>query len=60
MRRIGRAKPRRVVYVSCNPASFAEDIKQLSEFGYALKKVKPVDQFPHTAHVEVVALLTRE
>lgn len=60
MRRIGRAQPRRVVYVSCNPASFAEDIKQLSEFGYALKKVKPVDQFPHTAHVEVVALLTRE
>lgn len=60
MRRIGRAQPERVVYVSCNPASFAVDIKQLAEFGYKLEKVQPVDQFPHTHHVELVALMSRE
>lgn len=60
MRRIGRAKPERVVYVSCNPATFATDIKELSEFGYELKSVQPVDLFPQTYHVELVALLARE
>lgn len=60
MRRIGRAQPDRVVYVSCNPKSFATDIKQLRDFGYQLEKVQPVDLFPQTYHVELVALLTRE
>ena len=59
MRRIGRAQPERVVYVSCNPASFAIDIKELSAFGYKLEKVQPVDQFPQTHHVELVALMSR-
>ncbi|MFE8700750.1 23S rRNA (uracil(1939)-C(5))-methyltransferase RlmD [Cytobacillus sp. FJAT-54145] len=58
MRRIGRAKPERIVYVSCNPVTFAEDIKQLEEFGYTLEVVQPVDLFPHTVHVEAVARLT--
>lgn len=57
MRRIGRAKPKRVVYVSCNPDTFALDIKELSAFGYELIEVQPVDLFPHTVHVETVALL---
>ncbi|AOV07996.1 23S rRNA (uracil(1939)-C(5))-methyltransferase RlmD [Sporosarcina ureilytica] len=57
MRRIGRAQPERIVYVSCNPETFAEDIVHLKEFGYALKKVQPVDMFPQTYHVEVVGLL---
>lgn len=60
MRRIGRAKPDRVVYVSCNPKSFATDIKQLAEFGYQLEQVQPVDLFPQTYHVELVALMSRE
>lgn len=59
MRRIGRAQPSRIVYVSCNPESFAEDIKQLEPFGYTLEKVQPVDMFPQTFHVECVALLSR-
>ncbi|WP_096271513.1 23S rRNA (uracil(1939)-C(5))-methyltransferase RlmD [Paucisalibacillus globulus] len=58
MRRIGRAQPERVVYVSCNPDTFAEDIKELEPFGYELIEVQPVDLFPHTVHVECVALLT--
>ncbi len=57
MRRIGRAQPERIVYVSCNPETFAEDIVHLKEFGYELKKVQPVDMFPHTYHVEAVSLL---
>ncbi|GFZ78890.1 23S rRNA (uracil-C(5))-methyltransferase RlmCD [Compostibacillus humi] len=55
MRRIGRAQPSRIVYVSCNPVTFASDIKELVPFGYELKKVQPVDLFPHTVHVECVS-----
>ncbi|WP_406688037.1 23S rRNA (uracil(1939)-C(5))-methyltransferase RlmD [Rossellomorea vietnamensis] len=58
MRRIGRAKPERIVYVSCNPDTFATDIKELEPFGYTLEAVQPVDLFPHTVHVECVATLT--
>ena len=59
MRRIGRAQPERIVYVSCNPETFASDITELVPFGYELQKVQPVDMFPHTPHVETVCLLTR-
>jgi hypothetical protein len=45
------------VYVSCNPATQARDLIALKESGYELKRFKLVDQFPHTAHVEAVALL---
>ncbi len=58
MRRIGRAKPERIVYVSCNPDTFATDIKELEAFGYELNRVQPVDLFPHTIHVECVAQLS--
>lgn len=60
MRRIGRSQPERIVYVSCNPETFATDIKELEPFGYTLKVVQPVDLFPHTVHVEAVALLVKE
>lgn len=59
MRRIGRLQTEKVVYVSCNPETFAEDIVWLREFGYELKRVQPVDLFPHTVHCELVALLSR-
>ncbi|WP_409254305.1 23S rRNA (uracil(1939)-C(5))-methyltransferase RlmD [Bacillus sp. SCS-153A] len=60
MRRIGRSQPERIVYVSCNPSTFATDIKELEQFGYSLKVVQPVDLFPHTVHVECVAELVLE
>jgi 23S rRNA (uracil1939-C5)-methyltransferase len=48
------------VYVSCNPTTLAANVKELAnEWGYALERVRPVDMFPHTPHVESVALLTR-
>ena len=50
---------RRVVYVSCNPATLARDAKLLSTHGFVIQYVQPVDMFPHTQHVETVALLIR-
>lgn len=52
--------PDKIVYVSCNPATQVRDIKLLSGAGYKLIKIKPVDMFPHTYHIENVALLIKE
>ncbi|MBE5869020.1 MAG: 23S rRNA (uracil(1939)-C(5))-methyltransferase RlmD [Lachnospiraceae bacterium] len=52
--------PERIVYVSCDSATLARDLKILCEGGYELKRVRPVDQFPHTVHVETVCLLKRD
>ncbi|PIQ15531.1 MAG: 23S rRNA (uracil(1939)-C(5))-methyltransferase RlmD [Flavobacteriales bacterium CG18_big_fil_WC_8_21_14_2_50_32_9] len=49
----------RIVYVSCNPATQARDILEITAAGYQLKKVSLVDQFPHTAHIESVALFLK-
>jgi len=54
-----RLRPRRIVYVSCNPASLARDGKELCERGYTLLSVQPVDMFPHTSHIESVACFER-
>ena len=51
--------PRRVVYVSCDPATLGRDIKLFSELGYEARRACAVDMFPATRHVETVALLTR-
>lgn len=51
--------PKRIVYVSCNPATQARDVAILDEF-YQIEKIQPVDMFPHTHHVENVILLTRK
>lgn len=54
-----RMQPGRIVYVSCDPATMARDVKRLCEGGYALKKVRAVDQFGNTGHVETVCLLSK-
>jgi len=48
-----------VVYISCNPSTFARDVKLFSEKGYILKKLQAVDMFPQTSHIETVALLSK-
>ena len=57
VRRIVEAAPKRIVYVSCNPTTLAPNAAQLVEAGYRLVKVRPVDMFPQTPHIECVALL---
>ncbi|MBQ9936587.1 MAG: 23S rRNA (uracil(1939)-C(5))-methyltransferase RlmD [Lachnospiraceae bacterium] len=52
--------PKRLVYVSCDPATLARDVKILTEKGFKLEKVAVVDQFGHSGHVETVVLLARE
>jgi 23S rRNA (uracil1939-C5)-methyltransferase len=51
--------PKRIVYVSCNPGTQVRDIKFFTDAGYVLKKIRPVDMFPHTYHIENVALLEK-
>ena len=52
-------QPEKVVYVSCDSATLARDVKFLRENGYELKKITPVDQFPNTVHIETVVLLSK-
>src|SRR5436305_850209 len=60
LRRLGRIGAPRLVYVSCNPTTLAGDLKALrTDAGYELRRATPVDMFPHTPHVETVALLER-
>jgi 23S rRNA (uracil1939-C5)-methyltransferase len=59
VRRIAEAAPKRIVYVSCNPTTLAPNAAQLVEAGWTLRRVRPVDMFPQTPHIECVALLER-
>lgn len=54
---MAKVAARRWVYVSCNPTTLARDLKLLRGYGYLLGQVQPLDMFPHTAHIECVALL---
>lgn len=55
---VAKQKIKDIVYVSCNPSTFARDVKILSEFGYKLEMVQPVDMFPQTNHIELVGKIT--
>jgi 23S rRNA (uracil1939-C5)-methyltransferase len=60
LRRLARLEAGRIVYVSCNPTTLASDLKALrDDWGYELVRARPVDMFPHTPHVECVALVER-
>jgi 23S rRNA (uracil1939-C5)-methyltransferase len=58
--RIIDAAPKRILYVSCNPTTLAPNAAELVEAGWVLRKVRPVDMFPQTHHIECVALLERD
>lgn len=57
LRTVAEITPKKIVYVSCDPATLARDCKRLLNFGYEVQEVTPVDMFPRTSHVESVALL---
>jgi 23S rRNA (uracil1939-C5)-methyltransferase len=60
LRRLARLRAARIVYVSCNPTTLAGNVRKLErDWGYGLERVRPVDMFPHTPHVEAVARLAR-
>jgi 23S rRNA (uracil1939-C5)-methyltransferase len=60
LRRVGELGAPRIVYVSCNPTTLAGNARQLvSELGYQLERVRPLDMFPHTPHIETVVAFTR-
>jgi 23S rRNA (uracil1939-C5)-methyltransferase len=60
VRRVIECAAARIVYVSCNPTTLAPNAAQLVEAGYRLRRVRPLDMFPQTPHIECVALLERE
>ena len=59
VRRLIECEAKRIVYVSCNPTTLAPNASQLEEAGYRLRRVRPVDMFPQTPHIECVALLEK-
>jgi 23S rRNA (uracil1939-C5)-methyltransferase len=60
VRRVLECEAQKIVYVSCNPTTLAPNAAQLAEAGYKLARVRPVDMFPQTPHIECVALFERE
>jgi 23S rRNA (uracil1939-C5)-methyltransferase len=60
IRRVIECEAKKIVYVSCNPTTLAPNAAQLVEAGYRLARVRPVDMFPQTPHIECVALLERD
>jgi 23S rRNA (uracil1939-C5)-methyltransferase len=57
---LGEIQSAKIIYVSCNPATLTRDIKHLEQYGYKLSSAQPVDMFPHSFHVETVAVLVHE
>jgi 23S rRNA (uracil1939-C5)-methyltransferase len=60
LKRVIKVSPEKLLYISCNPATFARDAKEITAGGYDLPKVIPVDMFPHTKHIELVGLFHRK
>ena len=60
LKSVAKLAPKTVVYVSCNPETLARDLMFLVRNGYKVKKIQPVDMFPHTNHVETVVLLSHK
>jgi 23S rRNA (uracil1939-C5)-methyltransferase len=60
VRRVIECEAPRIVYISCNPTTLAPNAAQLAEAGYRLRRVRPVDMFPQTPHIECVALLEKQ
>ncbi|MHC4878313.1 MAG: 23S rRNA (uracil(1939)-C(5))-methyltransferase RlmD [Planctomycetota bacterium] len=61
IRILGRGlRPKRIINVSCNPQALASDLSVLTQSGYSIREIQPIDMFPHTPHIESVTLLERE
>lgn len=59
LKRLIEMRPKKILYISCNPSTFARDAKEMADAGFTLPKVKPVDMFPHTRHIELAAVFLK-
>ncbi len=57
LKQVASLRPPKLLYISCNPSTFARDTRQLKQYGYHLPAVQPIDMFPHTMHIELVGRL---
>ena len=57
LKQVASLRPPKLLYISCNPSTFARDTRQLRQYGYHLPTVQPIDMFPHTMHIELVGRL---
>ena len=55
-----KLKPKKIIYISCDPRTQVVDLKTLTTDGYTIEQIQPVDMFPHTQHVENIVLLERK
>ncbi|MGP4079803.1 23S rRNA (uracil(1939)-C(5))-methyltransferase RlmD [Pseudalkalibacillus sp. R45] len=60
LKTVAKIQPRRMVYVSCNPSTLAKDVDYLLKRGFKIERLQPVDMFPHTSHIEVIATLVKK
>ena len=60
LRTMVEMRPERIVYVSCDSATLARDLKMLCQWGYEMKKWRAIDMFPHSGHVETIVLIQRK
>ena len=60
IRALAFMKPKKIIYISCNPVTLKRDLEKLTRKGYEVKNMIPVDMFPGTHHVETVCLLTKK
>ena len=60
LKRLLRLRPEKILYISCNPSTYARDAKVLVASGYELPEVRPVDMFPHTMHIELASVFYRK
>lgn len=60
LKKLLKMKPKKILYISCNPATFARDAKIIVENGYILPELKPIDMFPHTMHIELASVFYLE
>jgi 23S rRNA (uracil1939-C5)-methyltransferase len=57
---ISQLNPTKIIYVSCNIKTFAQNLQQFQDLGWSLQKITPVDQFPHTRHLEIVSVISKQ